>query len=363
MSDVRMCPFCSREMEHDSLTGRFVCPECGRSESAQNGIDLSIAVPKSSTIKSVSSPSVDASITSLSEKQGKRNSRTPSAKRSYTDAIIPVNNDGESLAKENTQSKENDPEKRRAQNTSRELERHALPRSSVTKDDAYSILRTYFRAFECNSLEEVMVHAEESGSDEYLDKISTHPALSSFQEVLPKSRIPQNIRAFCHKVRQLSEAEVKLRKSQEDLKKTEEYVEKLKEKQKRFSFGRNKIDTSIILAMLFAPLTILLIGFFGERDDGYGYIESKADLNLVMKATGILYLIVFAILAIRWIYSLIRNRPKKGGAKLIDIKKSQVDSMFSVIYKLHEEKEELLKSIRTEEESVRVKCTKKRERF
>ena len=367
MSDVRLCPFCSKQMEHDSLTGRFVCPECGRSESAQGGVDLRISVPQSSTIQTGSiqtSTSQKDTPQSSATQKGTARARTFKTKTYYTDALImPPDEKDAPLVKEKSQANGKDADEKRHRETSKELERHAVPSTSVTKDDAYSILRSYSRDLGCDSLEEVLRQSDQTGSEEYINRISNHPALQTLQEVLPKCRIPGNITEFCTKVQQSSRLEKELRKSQDDLKKTEDYVKRLEEKRKRFPFSRNKRDNSIIIALLIIPLCILFPVLFGYDDDEPGFIQSKADVKTLFFVIMGMYAIVFGILAITGIYSAIRNRPRKEGAKLIEIKKKQVDVLFSRIMQLHEEKEAILKDILIEEQSVREKSSKKRERY
>ena len=50
MGNMRVCPSCEKEMEYDSFSGRFVCPECGKSESTPENAARSAPAPKTSPI-------------------------------------------------------------------------------------------------------------------------------------------------------------------------------------------------------------------------------------------------------------------------------------------------------------------------
>ena len=373
MSEVRMCPSCAKEMEYDSLTGRFVCTECGRSERAEKDPYVPASTPKA--------PVTAAPVKPFSDSSGKSASETPvvvvppvipkktvsaspfkpvspatQKKRSYTEAL-------EMPAKK----EERTPDTKRSSDkpavSERRTETPSDPKTVNTKTDPYVILHAYAQDFECDTVEEALVQSEKLQSTEYLDLISTHDFLVTFREVLPKSRIPQNINAYCAKMRQIFQAEETLRESQNDLKMAEQYVKGRIEREKHMPKVETKKDYSMYFAVLVTPLVLFLGLCFGRRKHtNEKFIKNASEFNTLVKVVGIMYVFIFVIFAIMGINYLIRNRKPKVSTKLVDTKRSAMDDQFERIYKLQKEKEEILKDIRNEENSIRAKYMKRSNR-
>lgn len=373
MSEVRMCPSCAKEMEYDSLTGRFVCTECGRSERPEKDPYVPASAPQAPVTAAPAKPFSDSSGKSASEtpvvvvppvipkktvpaSPFKPVSPATQKKRSYTEALeMPAKKEERTPDTKKSLDKPVVPERR--------TEAPSDPKTVNTKTDPYVILHAYAQDFECDTVEETLVQSEKLQSLEYLNMISTHDSLVTFKEALPKSKIPRNILEYCEKMRQIFKAEEDLRDSQKDLKMAEQYVKGRIEREKHIPYVKEKKDHSTIIILLIMPLLVFFPVLFGREDDSNEkFIKNKSDFNTLLKVVGIMYAIIFLILLVMGIRSLIRNRAEKVNPKLVKIKKSEMDNQFDRIYKLQEEKEEILKDIRNEENALRAKYMKRSKR-
>ena len=368
MSDIRVCPACAREMEYDSLTGRFVCTECGRSERAEKDSSPAASVPqapvpaapasapsvkstslkptaikpttiKSTSIKPVSdkktkpasdnpaqeSPVVPASpfkptAPVVPEKTGPASTVKPAApvtqkKKPYTEAL-------EKPSSRDDQKKSSD----RPVVSEKRKEDSSDTKPVSAKTDPYVILHAYAQDFECDTVEEVLVQSEKIQSEEYLDMISTHPSLATLREVLPKTKIPQNITEYCNKVRQIDKAEKDLRGSQEDLKRTEKYVKASIEREKYRPKRKEKADKGTIGVYLSIPLIMFFVILFGRWKTSHEkFVQNKSDFKTLVIMFILIYAVIFIIMGVYKIRSLLEDHKYSPGAKnkVIEIRKDE----------------------------------------
>ena len=343
MSEVRMCPSCAKELEFDSFSGRYVCPECGRSEAANTGVDLHVSVPKSTDIPSVTIEKAPAEVPVAAPEK----TQAPTEKRHYSEVL-------EMPTKEEVK-----PEKKKEKATSEKLAASFVPTSAEEKNEPAEVLRSFYKEFECASVEEALFRAEDSMSEEYLDQISTHPLVSDLAKAQPKGSLSKNIVAYCDKVRHLIRAEAELRASQKDLEKAEEYVQKLRENEARHPKSKRLFSWEVIVTILGIPLAIVFAVFFDDDDDRLPL--TAENINLTFKVIGIMYLIVFAVMLIIAVISHIRNS-KKEGDKMLETKRAHITDTMDRALKIQDEKEQILKAIRSEEASIREKYMKRTKR-
>ena len=233
------------------------------------------------------------------------------------------------------------------------------------KTDPYVILHAYAQDFECDTVEEVLVQSEKIQSEEYLDMISTHPSLATLREVLPKTKIPQNITEYCNKVRQIDKVEKDLRGSQEDLKRTEKYVKASIEREKYRPKRKEKADKGTIGVYLSIPLIMFFVILFGRWKTSHEkFVQNKSDFKTLVILFILIYAVIFIIMGVYKIRSLLEDHKYSPGAKnkVIEIRKDAIDDGFERIYKLQEEKGEILKDIRDEENALREKYIKRAKR-
>ncbi len=409
MSDIRVCPACAKEMEYDSLTGRFVCTECGRSERAEKDSSPAVSVPQApaSVPKSpepvapasvpqapvpaapASAPSVKStslkptaikpttikstSIKPVSDKKTKPASDTPAQESPVVPAspfkpAAPVTQKKKSYTEAlEKPSSRDDPKKSsdRPAVSEKRKEDSSDTKPVSAKTDPYVILHAYAQDFECDTVEEVLVQSEKIQSEEYLDMISTHPSLATLREVLPKMKIPQNITEYCNKVRQIDKAEKDLRGSQEDLKRTEKYVKASIEREKYRPKRKEKADKGTIGVYLSIPLIMFFVILFGRWKTSHEkFVQNKSDFKTLVIMFILIYAVIFIIMGVYKIRSLLEDHKYSPGAKnkVIEIRKDAIDDGFERIYKLQEEKGEILKDIRDEENALREKYIKRAKR-
>ena len=407
MSDIRVCPACAREMEYDSLTGRFVCTECGRSERAEKDSSPAASVPqapvpaapasapsvkptslkttslKPTTIKSTSiKPASDTKTKPASDTPAQESPVVPASPVKPTAPVVPEKTVPASTVKPAapvTQKKKSYTEALEKP-SSRDDQKKSSDRPAVSekrkedssdtkpvsaKTDPYVILHAYAQDFECDTVEEVLVQSEKIQSEEYLDMISTHPSLATLREVLPKTKIPQNITEYCNKVRQIDKAEKDLRGSQEDLKRTEKYVKASIEREKYRPKRKEKADKGTIGVYLSIPLIMFFVILFGRWKTSHEkFVQNKSDFKTLVIVFILIYAVIFIIMGVYKIRSLLEDHKYSPGAKnkVIEIRKDAIDDGFERIYKLQEEKGEILKNIRDEENALREKYIKRAKR-
>ena len=343
MNDVKMCPSCAKEMEYDSFSGRYVCAECGRSEAANTGVDLHVSVPRSSDISSVPMEKAPSEVPAAPDATS-----TPIPKRSYTDAL-------------EMPSKDAKPSKKKREAPSAKLEASFVPSTTKEKDEPAEILRSFYKEFECASIEEVLFRAEDSLNEENLNQISNHPLLNDLSKAQPRGSLSKNIIAYCDKVHQLIRAEEMVRDSQKDLEDAEKYVQKLKEHEARTPKIKLPFSGEVWLVVLAIPLFILLTVFFDDDHDTLPL--TKENISLTFKFVGFLYAIIFVIVIIMSTISVIKNSSaERRGNRLLKLKNEQVNETIERALKLQDEKEQILKSIRTEEALIREKYIKRNSR-
>ena len=342
MSDVKMCPSCEKAMEYDDFSGRYVCSECGRSEAANTGVDLRVSVPSLTAISSVSTEKAPSEVPVPA---APKETSTSAPKRSYTDAL-------EMPSKDARSSKKN------KETPSSKLEASFVPRSAEEKDEPAEILRSFYKEFECASVEEALFRAEESLDEEYVNQISNHHLLSDLSKAQPKGSLSKNIIAYCDKVRQLIRATETVRGSQKDLEDTEKYVQKLIENEARTPKIKLPFSGEVWLVILAIPLVILLAIFFDNDHDTLPLTQEN--VSLTFKFIGILYAIIFVVVIIMSTISIIKNSSaERQGKRLLKLKNEQMNETIERALKLQEEKEQILKAIRSEESSIREKYMKK----
>ncbi|MBR6253971.1 MAG: hypothetical protein IKR22_00925 [Clostridiales bacterium] len=407
MSDIRVCPACAREMEYDSLTGRFVCTECGRSERAEKDSSPAASVPqapvpaapasapsvkstslkptaiKPTTIKSTSiKPVSDKKTKPASDNPAQESPVVPASPFKPTAPVVPEKTVPASTVKPAapvTQKKKpytealEKPSSRDDQKKSsdrpvvseKRKEDSSDTKPVSAKTDPYVILHAYAQDFECDTVEEVLVQSEKIQSEEYLDMISTHPSLATLREVLPKTKIPQNITEYCNKVRQIDKAEKDLRGSQEDLKRTEKYVKASIEREKYRPKRKEKADKGTIGVYLSIPLIMFFVILFGRWKTSHEkFVQNKSDFKTLVIMFILIYAVIFIIMGVYKIRSLLEDHKYSPGAKnkVIEIRKDAIDDGFERIYKFQEEKGEILKNIRDEENALREKYIKRAKR-
>ncbi|MBO4494276.1 MAG: hypothetical protein J5752_00290 [Clostridiales bacterium] len=291
MTDIRTCPFCAKEMEYDVFSERFVCKECGKSESASENAAGSAPAPKTSPID-------------ISDN-------------------IP---------------------------------------SRYTAKEPDELLRIYAQDLEAESVEAALVRAEDLLSEEYFSKLSLHPSISALKERLPRCRIPGNIDAYCNKVRDLLNAEEELIKAQDEMKKAEDYVKGSIENEKKKPKIKNVIDPHHTVAyLLLLPLLLCIPAFIGGKHGEKPMVQNINDLKAFFITMGIIYACILLILGIGRIKTWIRNRRPNVGGDILEIKKTAVDEIYTWMNKLQEEKEQILKEIRDEENSIMEKNSRKKD--
>ena len=344
MSEVRMCPSCAKELEFDSFSGRYVCPECGRSEAANTGVDLHVSAPKSTDIPSVTLEKAPSEAPVPVPATAKA-SAAPTEKRSYTDAL-------------EMPSKDVSPSKKKEKASNEKLVASFVARSTEEKDEPAEILRSFYKEFECASVEEALFRAEDSMDEKYLDQISNHPFISDLSKAQPKASLSKNIIAYCDKVRQLIRAEEMVRESQKGLEDAEKYIQKLKKNKARTPKTKLPLSGEIWLTALLLPLGILFAVFFDADDDALPL--TKENINLTFKVIGIMYIIILVTVIILTIASKNRNpSAEEQGKRLLKLKNEQMNETIERALKLQDEKEQILKAIRSEEVSIREKYLKK----
>lgn len=333
MGSSRMCPACGKKMEYDLFTSCFVCSECGRSESA---------VKKPSFAPSSSEKSSDEPLTEITEDpvQEEPSSEEPTkeqaSKPAYMSAIIA-------------------PVKEMKKEPDEDL-REMYPASG---NDPKGILRFFAGAFECDSVEEVLVSAEKMKSEEYLDRVSLHPSLQTFQETCPKSRIPQNIRAYCETVRRILHAEEELYRSREDIKRTEQTVKKQKKIDAILLEKKPEKDHSSRYQLLLVPI-IFVITFFigrGRRGTTKPILPRNAETFFtLLRIAAFLYVVIFLFWFVEAVVKRTKEKRRKGaGDRVVSQKKSYMDETLERIFSLQKEKEKILREIVKEEESISEK--------
>ena len=413
MSDIRVCPACAKEMEYDSLTGRFVCTECGRSERAEKDSSPAVSVLqapasapqapvpaapasapsvkstslkpttiKPTTLKSTSiKPASDTKTKPASDSPAPESSVVPETPFKPAAPVVPEKKVTASPVKpaapviqkkkSYTEALEMPAPKADKKSSDRPVvseKRTDTPsdtKAVSAKTDPYVILHAYAQDFECDTVEEVLVQSEKIQSEEYLDMISTHPSLATLREVLPKTKIPQNITEYCNKVRQIDKAEKDLRGSQEDLKRTEKYVKASIEREKYRPKRKEKADKGTIGVYLILPLLMFFVLLFGRwKRTHEKFVQNKSDFKTLVIMILLIYALIFIIMAIYKMRSLIEDHKYSPGAKnkVIEIRKDAIDDGFERIYKLQEVKGEILKDIRNEENALREKYIKRAKR-
>ena len=326
-----MCPACGIKMEYDLLTSRFVCSECGRSESALKKPEASsteiLSKEPSTEIKEETVPE-----TPLEEEPEKETSSKPS----YMNAIIsPV------------MEKKKEPEKVL-------LEMHP-----GSENDPKGILRFYASAFECESVEEVLVSVEKMKSEIYLETVSGHPSLQSFQNACPKSKIPQRIRDYCETVRQILHAEEELYRSREDIKRTEQTVKKQKKIDAILLEKKPEKDHSSRYQLLLVPIIFVIIFFIGRgrRGTTNPILPRNAETFFtLLRIASFLYVVIFLFWFVEALVKRTKEKRRKGaGDRVVSQKKSYMDETLERIFSLQKEKEKILREILKEEESISEK--------
>ena len=368
MSDIRVCPACAREMEYDSLTGRFVCTECGRSERAEKDSSPAASVPqapvpaapasapsvkstslkptaiKPTTIKSTSiKPVSDKKTKPASDNPAQESPVVPASPFKPTAPVVPEKTVPASTVKPAapvTQKKKpytealEKPSSRDDQKKSsdrpvvseKRKEDSSDTKPVSAKTDPYVILHAYAQDFECDTVEEVLVQSEKIQSEEYLDMISTHPSLATLREVLPKTKIPQNITEYCNKVRQIDKAEKDLRGNQEDLKRTEKYVKASIEREKYRPKRKEKADKGTIGVYLSIPLIMFFVILFGRWKTSHEkFVQNKSDFKTLVIMFILIYAVIFIIMGVYKIRSLLEDHKYSPGAKnkVIEIRKDE----------------------------------------
>ena len=94
------------------------------------------------------------------------------------------------------------------------------------------------------------------------------------------------------------------------------------------------------------------------------FVQNKSDFKTLVIVFILIYAVIFIIMGVYKIRSLLEDHKYSPGAKnkVIEIRKDAIDDGFERIYKLQEEKGEILKNIRDEENALREKYIKRAKR-